>query len=99
MARKMALPDVITKAVIVDYLAAELGEKKVNVEKFVNALLAMFKAALKKKKEIRLIGFGTFKVVRRKTRKIKNPRNPKQTLTVKAANVVKFKPGKEIKTV
>ena len=101
MAKKKApaLPDVITKAFIVNYLAEELGEKKVNVEKFFNALLNLFVTALKKKKQIRLIGFGTFKVVKRKGRKIKNPRNPSETLTVKAANVVKFKPGKDLKKV
>ena len=97
--KKVQLPDVITKSFIIDHLAAELGEKKANVEKFLNALLGLFVTALKKKKQIRLIGFGTFKVVKRKGRKIKNPRNPDEVLKVKAANVVKFKPGKDIKTV
>ncbi|HDH96473.1 MAG TPA: hypothetical protein ENF73_01945, partial [Proteobacteria bacterium] len=91
MAKKVAFPDVITKAFIVDHLAAELGTKKAESERFVNAFLDLFKAALKKKKEIRLVGFGTFKVDRRKARKIKDPRDPSKILRVKAKNVVKFK--------
>lgn len=99
MAKKKELPNVISKATIVDFLAEELGEKKVNVEKFLNALLGLLVKALKAKKQVRLIGFGTFKAVKRKGRKIKNPRNPAETLTVKPATVIKFKAGKELKTV
>lgn len=99
MAKKKELPNVISKATIVDFLAAKLQDKKVNVEKFLNALIDMLVGALKAKKQIRLIGFGTFKAVKRKGRKIKNPRNPAQTLTVKPTTVIKFKAGKEIKTV
>lgn len=99
MAKKKELPDIISKATIVDFLSEELGEKKVNIEKFLNALISFLVKALKAKKQVRLIGFGTFRAVKRKGRKIKNPRNPSEILNVKPATVVKFKPGKELKTV
>lgn len=99
MAKKKELPSVISKAVIVDHLAGMLDAKKVSVEKFLNSLIGFLTKALKEKKQVRLIGFGTFKAVKRKGRKIKNPRNPAQILNVKPATVIKFKAGKELKTV
>ena len=48
------------------------------------------------KKGVRLIGFGSFKVVKRKGRKGRNPRTG-EAITIRAKNVVKFTPGKAFK--
>ncbi len=45
------------------------------------------------KKGVTLVGFGTFKVVRRKARIGRNPQTGEK-INIKAKNVVKFKPGK-----
>ena len=44
-------------------------------------------------KTIPLVGFGTFKVVRRKARIGRNPQTGEK-IKIAAKNVVKFKPGK-----
>ena len=43
-----------------------------------------------------LVGFGTFMKVRRKARKGRNPQTG-EVIKIKAANVVKFKPGKKLR--
>ena len=52
--------------------------------------------ALKKGDSVTLVGFGTFSVSRRGSRKGKNPRTG-ATITIKARNTPKFKPGKALK--
>lgn len=46
---------------------------------------------------VQLVGFGSFKVVKRKGRMGRNPRTG-EPITIKAKNVVKFTPGKEFKS-
>ncbi len=48
-------------------------------------------------KGVQLVGFGTFKIVKRKGRKGRNPRTG-EPITIKAKNVVKFVAGKELKS-
>ena len=52
--------------------------------------------ALKKKDTVTLIGFGTFKVQKRKARKGRNP-GTGQEIKIKAKKVAKFVPGKGLK--
>jgi DNA-binding protein HU-beta len=51
---------------------------------------------LKKSDPVTFVGFGTFKTVKRKSRKGRNPRTG-ATLTIPAAKVPKFTPGKAFK--
>ena len=50
---------------------------------------------LKKGKEVRLVGFGTWKRVRRRARPGRNPQTGK-SLTIKARNVAKFTMGQHL---
>ncbi len=52
--------------------------------------------ALKKKDTVTLIGFGTFKVQKRKARKGRNPQTG-EVMKIKAKRVLKFVPGKVLK--
>ena len=52
--------------------------------------------ALKKKDTVTLIGFGTFKVNKRKARKGRNPQTGEE-IKIKAKRVPKFVPGKALK--
>ncbi|MBI3037874.1 HU family DNA-binding protein [bacterium] len=58
--------------------------------------LDIIKNTLKKREEIRLVGFGSFKVATRKSRTGINPQN-KQTIKIPARTVAKFIPGKQLK--
>jgi nucleoid DNA-binding protein len=54
--------------------------------------------ALKKKDAVTLVGFGTFKVSKRKARKGRNPKTG-EVIKIKAKNVPRFVPGKGLKDV
>jgi len=51
--------------------------------------------SLKKGQEVRLVGFGSWKKVRRKARPGRNPQTGKK-LTIPARNVVKFNMGQHL---
>ncbi|MDL2329025.1 HU family DNA-binding protein [Desulfosarcina sp. OttesenSCG-928-A07] len=85
------------KTELIGKIAEDAGLSKVAAAAALDALLANITAALKKKDgKVTLVGFGTFTKTRRKAR---NGRNPKtgEAIKIKAANVVKFKPGKKLK--
>lgn len=87
----------MTKAEIVDKMAKDAGISKVAA----GAALASFfdsvtKALKKKDGKVTLVGFGTFAKVRRQARKGRNPQTG-AAIKIKAANVVKFRPGKKLK--
>ena len=51
---------------------------------------------MKKKGEVTLVGFGTFKVSKRKAKTGRNP-NTGEAIKIKARNVPKFTAGKALK--
>jgi DNA-binding protein HU-beta len=55
------------------------------------------KALKKRNGKVTLVGFGTFSKVRRKARKGRNPQTG-EPIKIKASNVVKFSPGKKLKS-
>lgn len=61
-----------------------------------DATLTIIKKTLKKKEDVRLVGFGSFKVTKRKARTGINPQT-KKPIKIPACNVAKFVPGKELK--
>ena len=61
-----------------------------------DATISIIKKALKKKDDVRLIGFGSFKVNHRKARTGINPQT-KKTINIPACNVAKFVPGKDLR--
>ncbi len=62
----------------------------------VDCVLSTITKALKKKDTVTLIGFGTFKVQKRKARKGVNPQTGEE-IKIKAKKVAKFVPGKALK--
>jgi len=62
----------------------------------VDAVLSSIKASLKKGKAVTLVGFGTFKVTKRKARKGRNPRTGKE-IKIPAKKVPVFKAGSALK--
>jgi integration host factor beta subunit len=66
-----------------------------DVEQMVNATLEEIKNALAKGKDVKITGFGSFKVKERKARTGRNPRTGAE-VAIPAKKVVKFKPGKEL---
>jgi len=86
----------MNKAELVKAIAKKAEVTQAVAEKCLNAFIDVVAETLKdKEEEIRLIGFGTFKVVKRAERKGKNPRTG-ETIKIPAKKVVKFVPGKDL---
>lgn len=87
----------MTKAELIDSMAKDA---KISKEKAQIALKSMFEgiqSALKSKNgKVQLTGFGTFSTVHRKARKGRNPGTGAE-IKIPAQNIVKFKPGKNLK--
>jgi DNA-binding protein HU-beta len=85
----------MNKADLVNEVAKVLNTKK-EAQTAVDCVLKAIKNSLKKKKDVNLAGFGTFKVVKRKARKGRNPATG-EAIKIKAKNVPKFVPSKTMK--
>ena len=88
----------MTKAELVAKAAREAKISKVAAATAINSFMDGITKALKKKGgKVTLVGFGTFSKVRRKARKGRNPQTG-APIKIKATNVVKFRPGKKLKS-
>lgn len=85
----------MNKGDLVKALAAKAEVTQAVAEKCVNALCSVIVESLKRGEEVRLIKFGTFKIVNRREKRGKNPRTG-ETIVIPAKKVVKFIPGKEL---
>ena len=87
----------MTKAEIVEKAAKDAGITKVAANEVLESFMDSVAKALKKKNgKVTLVGFGTFEKARRKARKGRNPQTG-EPIKIKAANVVKFRPGKKLR--
>ncbi|MCK4244550.1 MAG: HU family DNA-binding protein [Candidatus Omnitrophica bacterium] len=75
---------------------AKVTCSKAEAAKALDAALAAIKGSLKKGKPVTLIGFGTFKVSRRKARTGRNPQTGKP-IKIPAKKVPVFKAGAALK--
>jgi nucleoid DNA-binding protein len=85
----------MNKGDLVNEVAKVTGTKK-DAQAAVDCVFDTIQRALRKKGGVALVGFGTFKVSKRKARKGRNPRTGEE-IKIKAANVPKFTAGKALK--
>jgi DNA-binding protein HU-beta len=85
----------MNKGDLVNEVAAMVSTKK-EAQAAVDCVLASIKNALKKGDDVNLVGFGTFKIAKRKARKGRNPATG-ETIKIKAKKVPKFVPSKALK--
>ncbi|HIC84809.1 MAG TPA: HU family DNA-binding protein [Desulfobacterales bacterium] len=85
----------MNKSDLVNEVAKVVSTKK-EAQAAVDCVFDTIKKALKKKDTVTLIGFGTFKVEKRKARKGRNPQTG-EVIKIKAKKVPKFVPGKALK--
>ena len=86
----------MTKSELVNMMAAASGVTKVAAEKALHGCLASIRGSLKRGEAVTLVGFGTFKVSRRKARKGRNPRTG-QPVKVGQKRAPFFRTGKELR--
>ena len=85
----------MNKGDLINQVAKVVSTKK-EAQAAVDCVLQSITKALKKKDTVTLVGFGTFKVDKRKARKGRNPQTGEE-IKIKAKKVPKFVPGKALK--
>jgi len=86
----------MNKKELIDKIAHETGKTLKETEGFLKSFLKVTTEELKMGEEVRLVGFGTFKVMDRKERKGINPKTL-ESIDIPGKRVPKFVPGKELK--
>jgi DNA-binding protein HU-beta len=86
----------MNKQELISQVADHAGLSKGDASKAVEAVFDSVTGALKKGDEVRLVGFGTFSVSKRKASTGRNPRTG-EPMTIKASTQPKFKAGKGLK--
>ena len=85
----------MNKAELINAIAAESGLSKADSKKALEAFVTSVTNTLKAGDKVSLVGFGTFLVSERAERTGINP-STKQTITIPAKKVAKFKAGAEL---
>jgi DNA-binding protein HU-beta len=86
----------MNKMDLIAAVADETELPKAKAGEVVDAVFAAIEKALKKKQEVRLVGFGTFATAKRKAGKGRNPRTGEE-IKIPASTSVRFKAGKGLK--
>lgn len=86
----------MNKQELIGSVADATGLSKNDAGKAVEGVFDTISAALKKGDEVRLVGFGTFSVSKRKASTGRNPRTG-EPMKIKASTQPKFKAGKGLK--
>ncbi|MBV8238600.1 MAG: HU family DNA-binding protein [Sphingomonas sp.] len=86
----------MNKQELIAAVANASGLGKGDASRAVEAVFDTISASLKKGDEVRLVGFGTFAVSKRKASTGRNPRTG-EPMTIKASTQPKFKAGKVLK--
>lgn len=85
----------MNKGDLINEVAKVVSTKK-EAQAVVDAIFTGIAKSLKKGKAVTLVGFGTFKVDKRKARKGRNPQTGAE-IKIKAKKVPKFVAGKALK--
>jgi len=85
----------MNKAELVEIVANSTNTKK-EAQEIVDSILDAIKRSLKKKEDVALAGFGTFKVKQTKARTGRNPKTG-ESISIPAKKKVAFRPAKDLK--
>ena len=81
---------------LVAKVAATAGLSKSDATKAVDAVFEAIEGTLKNGSDVRLVGFGTFTVTKRRASEGRNPRTG-ETIKIPASKLPKFRAGKALK--
>lgn len=88
----------MNKALLVEQMSKLTKLSKAECRDCLEAFITTIGSALKQNKTVVLTGFGTFSVMKRKSRTGINPATGKK-MTIPAKKVPKFKAGKSLKAI
>jgi DNA-binding protein HU-beta len=86
----------VNKSELIEHIAADADISKAAAARALESAIDSITSALKKGDSVSLVGFGTFEVSKRAERSGRNP-STGAAITIKAASVPKFRPGKALK--
>jgi DNA-binding protein HU-beta len=86
----------VNKSELIEHIATDADISKAAATRALESTVDAITAALKKGDSVSLVGFGTFEVSKRAERNGRNPATG-AAITIKAASVPKFRPGKALK--
>jgi DNA-binding protein HU-beta len=95
MATTKSTSTIVGRQELTRRIAAQAGLTQKKAGEVLEATLDTIRDSLKSGNEVRLVGFGSFKVRESAARKGVNPRD-RQPIQVPAKNRVRFSPGKEL---
>lgn len=87
----------MNKAELIEQIAESTGVTKVTAGKALDSVLANMGKAMEQGERVIVSGFGSFHVAERAEQKGRNPQTG-ETISIPAHNVVKFRPGKKLRT-
>ena len=88
----------MNKQELIDAIAQHAELSKADAKRALDAFIEIVKTQLKKGGDVRLIGFGTFSVRKRKARQGVNPQT-KEPIKIRARKVPHFTPGAELRAI
>jgi DNA-binding protein HU-beta len=86
----------MNKQELIGSVADSTGMSRGESSRAVEAVFGTIGSALKRGDEVRLVGFGTFSISKRKASIGRNPRTG-EPMQIKASSSPKFRPGKTLK--
>jgi len=86
----------ITKLDLVNHLNEKLGLNKVESKELVEAFFDEIKKSLINNEEVKISGFGNFKILNKKERPGRNPKTGEPAI-ISARRVITFKAGQKLR--
>jgi len=86
----------MNRAEVVGRVARDSGLTKADVDRVLGSLIEHVSRSLKKGEKVKLVGFGTFDVARRRARSVLNPRTG-AAIRIPARRMPRFTPGKDLR--
>lgn len=86
----------MNKSQLIDVLSRKTRFTKQDSEILMDALIDTIQKTVAKGEEVKLVGFGTFSVSKRRARQARNPQTG-QSIQIPASKVPKFRPGKDFR--
>ena len=90
------MPEIMSRGDVVDAIAAEVDLPQAKVNQIIKSFEGTIKRQAASGGEVRLTGFGSFKVAHRTARTSRNPQTG-DPVAVDARNALRFVPGKDLK--
>lgn len=86
----------MNKSQLIEKIADKTSSTKSQVETFLDATLEVIQKTVAKGDEVKLVGFGSFSRLQRKSRKGRNPKTG-ESVDIPGTKVPRFKAGKDFK--